>query len=80
MSCKNLSGLRVCRFCGGKPELRKEARFFIASSMKIRGVKFYIRCEKCHARTQADKRITSVINAWSIGAVLRPVQHERLGA
>ena len=71
MSRKNLSGLRVCPFCGGKPELKKEARHFSASSMNVSGVKFYIRCEKCHARTPTHKVMNAVINAWCLGFIFR---------
>ena len=80
MSHKFLNGLNACRFCGGQHELRKEARHFRASSTKLDGVNFYIRCEKCHARTKVYKRMESLINAWSIGAVIRPVHNEKLGA
>ena len=68
MSHKAIKGLSSCQFCGGNPELRKTRKNPRISHVGIEtGRSFYIRCEKCHAKTQAMRDIDNAIAIWEAG-------------
>ena len=59
--------LKPCPYCGGKPEYKtkkKKFRVTIGASGIGQTQERFIRCSKCHARTQAYGKIDNVINAW----------------
>ena len=64
--------LKPCPYCGGKGKLKTNRANF---SFNIGGHKSYpasgcfIRCEKCHARTELKAQIGDVVNHWNLGLV-----------
>lgn len=76
MSHKAIKDLPPCKFCGGKGELHKTRKTPRISHMGIEnGYSFYIRCEKCHSRTQAFRDIPNAIQVWTLGHYY-PLRHE----
>lgn len=64
--------LKPCPYCGGKPEYKhktKKLKLTIGASIKAKTEERYIRCSKCHARTQAHGKISNIENAWNAGAI-----------
>lgn len=59
--------LKPCPYCGGKAEYKsvKTKKRITAGTLQER----YIRCSKCHTRTQAYGKIDNVVNAWNSGRV-----------
>ena len=68
MSKKYLPGLKPCPYCGGRAEYidkKRKGHLTIGNSKKNSKSERYIRCEKCHARTQSRGKIDNVINDWN---------------
>lgn len=59
--------LKPCPHCGGKGEFKSKRthKKITAGTLQER----YVRCSKCHARTQAFGKIDNVINQWNLGHV-----------
>ena len=76
MSKKLEAQLRPCPFCGGRGRLKEKRtndNIKIGHSFSLRSTHFarvrYIRCEKCHARTQARGKIINIIEDWNNGNI-----------
>ena len=64
--------LNPCPYCSGKAELKsKRTHRQLAQGARLGGhiQERYIRCSKCHARTQAFGKVDNCINAWQAGAI-----------
>ena len=68
MSHKAIKGLCPCQYCGGNGEVRMTRKIPRISRAGIEhGRSYFIRCEKCHARTQAMRDIDNAIAIWKAG-------------
>ena len=64
--------LKPCPYCGGKAKLktkRKNYSLNIGANKAHAVSERFIRCETCHARTQARGKIVNLVNAWNMGIV-----------
>lgn len=64
--------LKPCPYCGGNAEFKsKRTHHRLTLGAKTGGhlQERYIRCSKCHAKTQAFGKIDNCVNAWQSGAV-----------
>ncbi len=67
MAKKLMHELRKCPYCGGNAQaVNKIAGNWIMGGKRR---ECFIRCEKCHARTQAFGKIANCINSWEAGAI-----------
>ena len=70
MAKKLMPELRRCPYCGGIAQaVSKIAGNWIMGGKRSER---YIRCEKCHARTQAFGKFDNCINTWQVGAIFPP--------
>ena len=58
-------GLRPCPFCGGHPSLRPKN---ISDNID----EFYIKCTKCHAKSQRSMLLFNVVDAWNARVDSKP--------
>ena len=67
MAKKLMPDLKRCPFCGGTAQaVNKIAGNWIMGSERSER---YIRCSKCHARTQAFGKFDNCTNAWQAGVI-----------
>ena len=67
-----IKDLKECPYCGGKAEFKRKKEkhtFLKGSTSKIIAAlnDFYVRCSKCHVRTQAYNDKEKSLNAWNAG-------------
>ena len=77
MKFKNVE-LKPCPICGGKAELKNKKVKGFSTLNKYVGRRYgvteatsYVRCLKCHARTQRLPQVDNAINAWNEGIIYR---------
>lgn len=69
-----IDNLNPCPYCGGKAEYKhkqKKGHITLGANLQASREERYIRCSKCHARTQAYGKIDNIINAWNLGRVYK---------
>ncbi|MBR1436937.1 MAG: Lar family restriction alleviation protein [Synergistaceae bacterium] len=58
--------LKPCPYCGGQAEyIIKRAKRITTGVLRER----FIRCSKCHARTQAYGKLDIIVTAWEMGRI-----------
>ena len=63
-----------CFYCKGEAELKQERSHYAHTSEGMRqGRKFFVRCSKCKARTQAFIDPKKAISSWVVGNVFQVV-------
>lgn len=80
MSKKLEAQLRPCPICGGHGRMKKARRHYnltLGYHERISTTERYIRCDKCHARTQARGKILNLIDAWNRGIIYPAMKNER---
>lgn len=70
MAKKLMPNLNHCPYCGGIAQyIAKIAGNYIMGGKRSER---YIRCSKCHARTQAFGKIDNCIATWQAGRIYPP--------
>ena len=75
MKLKNFE-LKPCPYCGGKAEYKhkKEKNFSVpgmGQGLIGKLEKFYLRCSKCHAKTETQKNVNDAVFMWNLGEIHR---------
>ncbi|MBR0233772.1 MAG: Lar family restriction alleviation protein [Synergistaceae bacterium] len=69
-----IDNLKPCPYCGGKAEYKhkqKRGHITLGASFHATRESRYIRCSRCHARTQDFGKLINIINAWNLGIVYK---------
>ena len=71
MSKKFIAQLNDCPICGGKPQLKQKmpkGKHVTCGNTELRLKRqAYIRCSKCHIRTESFAQNDTLITAWNRG-------------